>query len=241
VSGRETSPAIEGSHHPATGRAPSQNISVAASAARAWCGSCLTRRNRELLVGQRQRWRGYPARVDVWGPQLMADASKDRELCAIKSGTDYRVPTTDDAHAGGQGAAPFRDGVDASSKGAPARARHSKGSIVDTRIIDRPAFRLVGYAARVPLVHQGGILTSRRTSRRCRLRSAGGSKHSVTPNRQACSRSAQTLTPTMGGQPVHVLVRRRPRHTVACDGLDLIEVPTGRWAVFRTTASLQSA
>lgn len=63
----------------------------------------------------------------------------------MKSGTNYRVPTTDDAHAGSYGAVPFRNGVNASSK----------GSIVDTRIIDSPAFLLVGYAARVPLVQQG--------------------------------------------------------------------------------------
>lgn len=110
MSDRETSPAFEESHHPATRRASSQNISVAASAARAWCRSRPTRRNRELLVGQRERWSGYPARVDVQGPRLMAETSKARELCAMKSGTDYRVPTTDDAHARSQEAALFRDG-----------------------------------------------------------------------------------------------------------------------------------
>lgn len=50
-----------------------------------------------------------------------------------------------------------------------------EGSIpMDTRIIDRPAFRLVGHAARVPLIHQGINRTSRRTSPHCRRRSISG-------------------------------------------------------------------
>ncbi|WP_433663936.1 helix-turn-helix domain-containing protein [Nocardia sp. CA-128927] len=47
---------------------------------------------------------------------------------------------------------------------------------MDTRIIDRPAFRLIGHAARVPLIHQGinPHIQQHITSQRCRRRSICG-------------------------------------------------------------------
>jgi AraC family transcriptional regulator len=67
---------------------------------------------------------------------------------------------------------------------------------MDTRIVDRPAFRLVGHAARVPLVHQGinphiqQHITALPTAEHLRLKALGNAEPA------ACSRSATTSTPT---------------------------------------------
>lgn len=138
---------------------------------------------------------------------------------------------------------PVLDGVNASSKGAPARARHSKGSIVDTRIIDRPAFRLVGYAARVPLVHQGrnphieAHIASLPVEERGRLKELGDTEPA------GLLQVSADVDPDYaeGSQFTFLFGVALDTPSPVPDGLDLIEVPTGTWAVFRTTASFQSA
>ena len=135
------------------------------------------------------------------------------------------------------------DGVDASSKGVPARARHSKGSIVDTRIINRPAFRLVGYAARVPLVHRGrnphieAHIASLPVEERRRLKALGDTEP------VGLLQVSADVDPDYaeGSQFTFVLGVALDIPSPVPDGLDLIEVPTGTWAVFRTTASFRSA
>lgn len=67
---------------------------------------------------------------------------------------------------------------------------------MDTRILDRPAFRLLGHATRVPLIHHASTRTSSSTSPHCQPRNTSGSRPSATPNPTACCRSATTSTPT---------------------------------------------
>lgn len=133
--------------------------------------------------------------------------------------------------------------MNASSKGAPARARHSKGSIVDTRIIDRPAFRLVGYAARVPLIHGGrnphieAHIASLPTEEHGRLKALGDTEP------VGLLQVSADVGPDYaeGSQFTFLFGVALDTSSPVPDGLDLIEVPAGTWAVFRTTASFWSA
>ncbi|MFK0118552.1 GyrI-like domain-containing protein [Streptomyces sp. NPDC090994] len=112
-----------------------------------------------------------------------------------------------------------------------------EGSIsMDTRIADRPAFRLIGHAARVPLVHRGVNPHIQR--------------HVAALPRQEHER-LKTLSDTDPAGLLQVsddLAPDAPEgteltylHGVAVTGdtpvpddLDAIEVPAGRWAVFRS-------
>ena len=60
---------------------------------------------------------------------------------------------------------------------------------MDTRIIDHPAFALIGHAVRVPLIHEGENRTSANSSSRSRPPSMNGSRRSRTRPRQGCCRS----------------------------------------------------
>lgn len=123
------------------------------------------------------------------------------------------------------------------------RARHSKGSIVDTRIIDHPAFRLVGYAARVPLIHQGrnphieAQITSLPTEERGRLKALGDTEPA------GLLQVSTDVDPDYaeGGQYTFLFGVALDTPSPVPDGLDLIEVPTGTWVVLRTAAPFQSA
>jgi len=105
-----------------------------------------------------------------------------------------------------------------------------------TRIIDRPAFRLVGHAARVPLIHHGVSPHIQRhiaalpAQEHSRLKSLGNAEpagllqilHDLDPDS------------TEGTELTYL-------HGVAIDtdtaipaDLDSVEVPAGTWAVFRT-------
>lgn len=67
---------------------------------------------------------------------------------------------------------------------------------MDTRLVDRPGFRLVGHAARVPLIHQGvnphiqQHITALPQEEHLRLKALGDTEPG------ACFRSATTSTPT---------------------------------------------
>ncbi len=77
-----------------------------------------------------------------------------------------------------------------------------EGSVpMDTRIVERPAFRLIGHAARVPLIHHGVNPHVQRHVTACRPRSTSGSRNSVTPSRPVCSRSPTTSLPTPSRAP----------------------------------------
>ncbi|OLR94366.1 AraC family transcriptional regulator [Actinokineospora bangkokensis] len=108
---------------------------------------------------------------------------------------------------------------------------------MDTRVVDKPAFRLVGHAARVPLVHRGvnehiqrhvATLTPQEHQR---LKDLGDAEPpgllQVTDDLAPDAAEGTELTYLHGvavaaGTPVP-------------DDLDGIEVAAGRWAVFRTS------
>ncbi|WP_308796533.1 GyrI-like domain-containing protein [Agromyces silvae] len=114
---------------------------------------------------------------------------------------------------------------------------------MDTRIIDRPAFRLVGYAARVPLVDHGrnphieAHITSLPTDAHRRLEAIGDTEPA------GLLRVSADVDPDYaeGSRFTFVFGVALDTPSPVPDGLDLIEVPAGTWAVFRTTASFQSA
>jgi AraC family transcriptional regulator len=113
---------------------------------------------------------------------------------------------------------------------------------VDTRIVDRPAFRLVGHAARVPLIHQGvnphihKHVTALPTEEHLRLKALGDTEpvgllavcDDLDPDRTE-------------GSELTYLHGVAVSSDVSPDGLDTIEVPAGIWAVFRTTGPHPSA
>ncbi|WP_305788198.1 GyrI-like domain-containing protein [Symbioplanes lichenis] len=106
---------------------------------------------------------------------------------------------------------------------------------MDTRIADRPAFRIIGHATRVPLIHQGvnphiqRHVTTLPQEEHARLRALGDTEPAgllaVSDDLDPDRAEGSELTYVHG-----VAVREE---TPAPDGLDVIEVPAGRWAVFR--------
>ncbi|WP_329439052.1 AraC family transcriptional regulator [Streptomyces sp. NBC_01426] len=112
-----------------------------------------------------------------------------------------------------------------------------EGSIpMDTRLIDRPPFRLVGHAARVPLIHQGinphiqQHITALPQEEHLRLKALGDTEPagllSVSDDVDPDGTEGSELTYLHG-----VAVSQ---DTPAPDDLDAIELPAGKWAVFRT-------
>ncbi len=114
---------------------------------------------------------------------------------------------------------------------------------MDTRITDRPAFRLVGHAARVPLVHHGvnphiqAHIASLPEAEHTRLKELGTTEPrgllQVSADVDPDYREGSELTYLHG-----VAVSTE---TVTPDGLDVIDVPEGSWAVFRTTGAYPAA
>ncbi|MEU2455959.1 AraC family transcriptional regulator [Streptomyces sp. NPDC012765] len=107
---------------------------------------------------------------------------------------------------------------------------------MDTRLIDRPAFRLVGHAARVPLIHQGinphiqQHVTALPQEEHLRLKALGDTEPA------GLLAVSDDLDPdsTEGSELTYLHGVALSRDTRAPDDLDAIEVPAGTWAVFRT-------
>ncbi|MFD4960070.1 GyrI-like domain-containing protein [Microbacterium sp. NPDC058389] len=106
---------------------------------------------------------------------------------------------------------------------------------MDTRITDRPAFRLIGHAARVPLIHEGvnphiqAHIASLPVEEHSRLKEL-----SATEPAGLLQVSADVDPDYLEGTPLTYL------HGVAVsegspapEGLDVIDVAAGQWAVFR--------
>ncbi|KAA8882005.1 AraC family transcriptional regulator [Nocardia colli] len=119
-----------------------------------------------------------------------------------------------------------------------------EGSIpMDTRIIDRSAFRLVGHAARVPLIHQGvnpqieQHIAALPQEEHLRLKALGDVE--PTGLLQVCD----DLDPdsTEGSELTYLHGVAVSPDTAVADDLDAIEVPTGTWAVFRTAGEYPQA
>ncbi|MCR2785729.1 MULTISPECIES: AraC family transcriptional regulator [unclassified Microbacterium] len=117
---------------------------------------------------------------------------------------------------------------------------------MDTRITDRPAFRLVGHAARVPLIHRGANpdiqahIASLPAAEHDRLKGLSDAEPAgllqVSADVDPDYAEGSELTYLHG-----VAVSAA---TLVTEGLTAIEVPAGAWAVFRVTgpypAALQS-
>ncbi|MEU6206122.1 AraC family transcriptional regulator [Micromonospora musae] len=119
-----------------------------------------------------------------------------------------------------------------------------EGSIpMDTRIADRPAFRLAGHATRVPLIHHGvnphiqQHITGLPPEEHLRLKALGDTEPGGLL--QVCD---DVEPDAAEGSELTYL------HGVALSGdtpvpgdLDAIEVPAGKWAVFRTAGPYPQA
>lgn len=119
-----------------------------------------------------------------------------------------------------------------------------EGSIpMDTRIVNHPPFRLVGYAVRAPLIHQGvnphiqRHVAALSQDEHLRLKAMGNTEPAgllaVSDDLDPDRAEGSELTYLHG---VAVTC-----DTPTPDGLDTIEVPDGTWAVFRTTGPYPDA
>ncbi len=113
-----------------------------------------------------------------------------------------------------------------------------EGSVsMDARIIQRPAFRLIGHAARVPLIHEGvnphiqAHIGSLPAEAHERLKQLGSTEPSgilqVSADIEPDDAEGSELTYLHG-----VAVSA---DTAVPDDLDAIEAPAGAWVVFRTS------
>lgn len=116
---------------------------------------------------------------------------------------------------------------------------------MEARIVDRPAFKLVGYAATIPLVGPGrnphieAHIASLSAEEHGRLTALEGTEPAgllrVSADVDPDSAVGSLFTFLFG---VAVAL---PAPVPVPSGLDLIEVPAGTWAAFRTTASYDAA
>ncbi|MFB6610253.1 GyrI-like domain-containing protein [Agromyces sp. NPDC056379] len=117
---------------------------------------------------------------------------------------------------------------------------------METRIADRPAFRLVGHAARVPLIHQGpnphiqAHIASLPEAEHLRLKALSDTEPA------GLLQVSADVDPdaTEGSELTYLHGVAASESTPVPADLDAIEVPAGTWAVFRTAgpypAALQS-
>ncbi|MEU8789628.1 AraC family transcriptional regulator [Streptomyces sp. NPDC048643] len=112
-----------------------------------------------------------------------------------------------------------------------------EGSIpMDTRLVDRPAFRLVGHAARVPLIHQGinphiqRHIAALPQEAHVRLKALSNAEP------EGLLQVSDDLDPdaTEGSELTYLHGVAVSGSTPAPDDLDAIELPAGKWAVFST-------
>ncbi|GHA77761.1 GyrI-like domain-containing protein [Streptomyces termitum] len=108
---------------------------------------------------------------------------------------------------------------------------------METRLVDRPAFRLVGHAARVPLVHEGvnphiqRHIAALPQEEHARLKALGDTEPAgllqVSDGVDPDAREGSELTYLHGVA--------LDGATPVPDGLDSVETAAGTWAVFRTS------
>ena len=114
---------------------------------------------------------------------------------------------------------------------------------METRIADRPAFRLVGHAARVPLIHHGpnphiqAHIASLPEAEHLRLKALSNTDPA------GLLQVSADVDPdaTEGSELTYLHGVAVSEATVAPDDLDAIEVPAGTWAVFRTAGPYPAA
>ena len=116
-------------------------------------------------------------------------------------------------------------------------------SPMDTRITDRPAFRLVGHAARVPLIHDGvnphiqAHIASLPMSEHERLKALGDTEP------RGLLQVSDDVEPdyTEGSELTYLHGVAVTEATAVPGDLDTIDVAAGAWAVFRTAGPYPSA
>jgi len=114
---------------------------------------------------------------------------------------------------------------------------------MDTRITDRPAFRLVGHSARVPLIHAGvnphieAHIASLPAQEHGRLKALGNTEPA------GLLQVSADVDPdyTEGSELTYLHGVALDAATAAPEDLDVIEVPAGTWAVFRTSGPYPAA
>lgn len=114
---------------------------------------------------------------------------------------------------------------------------------MDTRITDRPAFRLVGHAARVPLIHDGvnphiqAHIAALPASEHERLKALSSSEP------QGLLQVSDGVDPDYveGSELTYLHGVAVDDDTAVPDDLDIIDVPAGTWAVFRTEGAYPAA
>lgn len=117
---------------------------------------------------------------------------------------------------------------------------------MDARILDRPAFRLVGHAARVPLVHEGVNPHIQAHIASLPPEEHGRLKALSTAEPAGLLQVSADVDPDYaeGSELTYLHGVAVDAHTDAPDDLDAIDVAAGAWAVFRTSgpypAALQS-
>ncbi|MBT2413322.1 AraC family transcriptional regulator [Streptomyces sp. ISL-12] len=112
-----------------------------------------------------------------------------------------------------------------------------EGSIsMDTRIADRPAFRLIGHAARVPLVHRGVNPHIQRHVAALPRQEHDRLKALSDTDPAGLLQVSDDLAPDApeGTGLTYLHGVAVTGDTPVPDDLDAIEVPGGRWAVFRS-------
>ncbi|MEV5694123.1 AraC family transcriptional regulator [Micromonospora globbae] len=113
-----------------------------------------------------------------------------------------------------------------------------EGSIpMDTRIVDRPAFRLVGHAARVPLIYRGVNPHIQRHIAALPPEEHARLKALSDADPRGLLQVSDDLGPDAaeGSELTYLHGVATSRDTPVPDDLDAIEVPAGMWAVFRTS------
>jgi AraC family transcriptional regulator len=114
---------------------------------------------------------------------------------------------------------------------------------MDTRITNRPAFRLVGHATRVPLIHEGinphiqAHIASLPTVEHARLKELGDTEPA------GLLQVSADVDPdyTEGSELTYLHGVAVTDTTSVPDDLDVIEVAAGTWAVFRTVGEYPAA
>ena len=116
-------------------------------------------------------------------------------------------------------------------------------SPMDTRIADRPAFRLVGHAARVPLIHDGANphiqahIAGLPTEAHARLKALSDTEPS------GILQVSDDVAPdyTEDSELTYLHGVAMSADSAVPDDLDTIEVPAGSWAVFRAEGDYPAA
>jgi AraC family transcriptional regulator len=110
---------------------------------------------------------------------------------------------------------------------------------MDTRIVEQPAFRLIGFATRVTLVHQGinpqiqAHIAALPAKEHARLKALGN----IEPTGLLAVSDDLDPDRAEGSELTYLHGAAVSLDTPVPDGLDSIDTPAGRWAVFRTTGA----